>query len=295
MQPPDCEGEGGFLSCGKVTVKAPNAKYETDLRPTHSRPRRTAHRLRIIICLASAAACGPTARIPSPLPLDIPDAIPPADSSAWLARTLAPVLYIHPDERFPLVRVVAVVHPSEPLIAYHLLWRDDVHGAWLPFTVPTDQEIIWVRYDQTLAPVELITYWHGSTLHADWRNKGYAAIDVQWGKHGAMPRAIVESDLPNSSTLNLFYAFTWLGLPDIWLSAVQRPGPLCFCGSYPRYREFTREVPLWARIDAVVRTDDPDAALTAVFGRRYSRKTAWPPQSMPSRTLDARAAASSPD
>jgi len=30
------------------------------------------------------------------------------------------------------------------------------------------------------------------------------------------------------------------------------------------------------RIDAVVRTEDPDAALSAVFGRPYSKKTPWP-------------------
>ena len=32
---------------------------------------------------------------------------------------------------------VAVVHPDSQVVAYHLLWRDDAHGAWIPFTVPT--------------------------------------------------------------------------------------------------------------------------------------------------------------
>jgi hypothetical protein len=193
-----------------------------------------------------------------------------------LARELAPLLYIHRDEWFPLERVVAVLHPSRPVIAYHLLWRDDVNGSWIPFTVPTDEEIAWVGYDATRAPTDLWTYWHGTILHADWRNRGQVAIDVQWGKHGSLPHLIRESDLPGIKKLNAFYAFTWLGLPDIWLGDLTRRGPFCFCHGYRRYREFTRPVLLGDRIDLVVRAEDPREALAAVFGRPYSKKTPWP-------------------
>src|SRR5687767_6738293 len=86
------------------------------------------------------AGCGPIAHIPA-APITVPGALADTDSAALLARTLAPVLYLQPDEWFRLERVVAVVHPERRIIAYHLLWRDDVHGAWLPFTIPTDQEI----------------------------------------------------------------------------------------------------------------------------------------------------------
>ena len=85
-----------------------------------------------------------------------------------LARSLAPVLYLQRDERFPLSRVVAVIHPAKRIIAYHLLWRDDVNGSWIPFTVATDQEIVWVGYDQSGAPTEVWTYWHGTILHTPW-------------------------------------------------------------------------------------------------------------------------------
>lgn len=202
--------------------------------------------------------------------------LPAADSAAQLARALAPVLYLHRDETFPLSRVVAVVHPTRRVIGYHLLWRDDVHGAWIPFTIPTDEEIVWVGYDSTGAPTELWTYWHGRVLHTDWRGKGAPAIDVQWGKHGSLPRGTALGDLPPAGTMNLFYAFTILGLPDIWLSNTMRKGPWCFCGSFRHYREFSRPLRVVEHMDAIIRTDDPREALRAVFGRKYSQKEAWP-------------------
>jgi hypothetical protein len=131
-------------------------------------------------------------------------ALSATDSIARLAHRLAPLLYIQRDEWFPLVRAVAVVHPTRAIIGYHLLWKDDVHGAWIPFTVPTDEEIVWVGYDSSGAPTDIWTYWHGKVLHADWRGHGTPAVDVQWGKHGLMPRGIIESDLPRFQTLNAF-------------------------------------------------------------------------------------------
>jgi hypothetical protein len=206
----------------------------------------------------------------------LPGAIAPTDSGAILARALAPFLYIQRDEWFPLERVVAVLHPTRRLVAYHLLWRDDVNGSWIPFTVPTDEEVVWVGYDSTRAPTDLWTYWHGTILHADWREKGQLGVNVQWGKHGSLPHGIIESDLPALKNLNSFYAFTWIGLPDIWLGDLNRRGPFCFCRSYRRYRDFSRPVRLADRIDAFVRGEDARDALISVFGRPYSKKTAWP-------------------
>jgi hypothetical protein len=222
--------------------------------------------------LLVAAACGPVARIPRGSTYH--DVLSSTDSGAMLARTLAPVLYLQRDETFPLERVVAVVHPTRPIIAYHLLWQDDAHGAWLPRTVPTDQEVIWVGYDSTQAPTDVWTYWHGHILHAGWP-KRQVAIDVQWGKHGSLPRGSVMSDLPVLQRLGFFYAFTY-ALPDYWLGRLNRRGPLCFCHGYRRYREFTRPVALAPRITAVVRTEHPEGTLAAVFGANYSRKRLWP-------------------
>lgn len=225
--------------------------------------------------MATLCACGPHAHIP-PRPVSVPGALDSTSSAAHLAHTLAPLLYLQRDEWFPLDRVVAVVHPTRPIIGYHLLWRDDVHGSWIPFTVPTDEEVMWVGYDPSGAPTDLWTYWHGDILHADWRDRGPPAIDIQWGKHGSLPHGIIESDLPRFRTLNAFYAYHILGLPDILLGRLTRPGPLGFFHSYGRYRDFSRMMRLSDSIDVVVRTEDPTEALKAVFGEPYSRKVAWP-------------------
>jgi hypothetical protein len=186
------------------------------------------------------------------------------------------VLFLQRDESFPLERVVAVLHPKRRIVAYHLLWRDDAHGSWIPFTVPTDQELVWVGHDETGAPTDLWAFWHGKVLHSDWRGRGPASVNVQWGKHGSIPRGAVESDLPRFATLNSFYLFSWLGLWDLWLGRLTRPGPTCFCHGYGRYRDFARPIVLGDRIDVVARTDDPDRLLTDVFGKKYSRKRLWP-------------------
>ena len=219
---------------------------------------------------------GPRAHIPARLPpAALPGALAPGDSLARLAATLAPVLYLQRDESFQLERVVAAVHPERRVIAYYLLWRDDVHGAWVPFTIPTDEEVVWVGYDSTLAPSDVWTYWHGKVLHSAWPSR-LVEIDVQWGKHGSLPRGFIESDLPGTRTLNFFYAATIFALPDILLGDLNRPGPLCFCHGYTRYRDFSRPLPLHDRLDAVVAGADPRPTLSAVFGKKYSKKTLWP-------------------
>jgi hypothetical protein len=203
-------------------------------------------------------------------------ALSETDSNARLAHTLAPLLYRQRDEWFPLDRAVAVVHPSRPIIAYHLLWHDDVHGAWIPHTIPTDEEIVWIGYDASGAPTDMWTYWHGTVLHTDWRGRGTPAVDVQWGKHGLLPRGIIESDLPRFQTLNAFYAFHQVGVLDILLGRVTRPGPSGFFHSYGRYRDFSRVLRLSDSLDLVVRSENPSEALSAVFGTPYSDKPPWP-------------------
>lgn len=220
-------------------------------------------------------ACGPRPHIPA-RPVPVPGALEQADPKNRLARTLAPVLYLQRDEWFPLSRAVAVLHPTRPIIAYHMLWKDDVHGAWIPFTVPTDEEVVWVGYDPSGAPTDLWTFWNGVILHADWRQRGTPAIDVQWGKHGSLPHGIIESDLPRFRTLNAFYAYHIIGLPDILIGRLTRPGPLGFFHSYGRYREFSRTMLLGDSLDLVIRAEDAHEALAAVFGRSYSNKVQWP-------------------
>jgi hypothetical protein len=66
------------------------------------------------------------------------------------------------------------------------------------------------------------------------------------------------------------------GEGDILLGDLTRKGPICFCHSYRRYRKFTVPLPLFDRLDAVIRTDDPKPILTQIFGRKYSNKHLWP-------------------
>lgn len=236
------------------------------------------HRNTRVALLGAAFAvsgCGPLAEIPV-VPEAVPGQLSIDDSAVKLARALAPTLHVQRDEPFTLERVVAVVHPVHRIIAYHLLWRDDAHGSWLPFSKPTDAEIVWVGYDSSLTAIDVWTYWHGTILHTDWRGKGPVAIDVQWGKHGSLPRKAHLADLPRLKSLDVFYALTWFAIPDLWLGNLSRDGPWCFCHGYRRYRDFSRSVPVAPRLDAVVRVENPRTALRAVFGSGYTNKTAWP-------------------
>ena len=101
-------------------------------------------------------------------------------------------------------------------------------------------------------------------------------MDVQWGKHGSLPRSTRPESLPAGRSLEVFYLLTWVGIPDLWLGRLSRRGPLCFCGSYARYTTFTRPLGLADRIDVIARTADPDEVLRSVFGARYSQKRPWP-------------------
>jgi hypothetical protein len=223
---------------------------------------------------ALLGGCGPHAHIPL-RPIDLPGALAASDSGALLARSLAPVLYIQRDETFPLSRVAAVVHPSKRIIAYHLLWRDDLNGSWIPFTVPTDEEVVWVGYDATNAPTDVWTYWHGTILHTPWP-RSQVAIDVQWGKHGSLPAGIRESSLPKSKSLNLFYVGTRVLIPDQLLGRIVRKGEVFFPHSYKRYRDFSHVMLLANKIDVVTKSEKPEEVLQAFFGH-YSHKPNWPP------------------
>ncbi|MFL5577660.1 MAG: hypothetical protein ACJ79S_17025 [Gemmatimonadaceae bacterium] len=185
------------------------------------------------------------------------------------------MLYLQRDETFRLERVVAAVHPERRIIAYYLLWRDDVNGAWIPFTVPTDEEVVWVGYDSTLAPTELWTYWHGTILHTAWP-RSRVEVDVQWGKHGSLPRGVRLNDLPPERSIDAFYAGATFGLLDVALGNLNRPGPMCFCHGFKRYLDFSRPLPLDSALDAVVVGADPRPTLAAVFGKHYSKKPLWP-------------------
>lgn len=244
-------------------------------RPLQWRTLQTRRSLELVIGLALAlAACGPRTHFPA-LPAALPDSLAVNDSDERLARDLAPILYLQRDESFPLERTVAVLHPTRRVIAYYLTYQHDLAARWSPFSQGPDEEEIWVGYDATLAPTDLWTYWHGTILHANWRGKGELGVNVQWGKHGSMPRGMPITELPAAQSLQLFYAMTYV-FPDLWFGRFSSRGPLCFCRSFARYQEFTRPIVLGARLTAIGRTGTPDSLLTIIFGRRYAHKPYWP-------------------
>lgn len=228
----------------------------------------------LVAALSMSAACS---RAPYAPPVPSPEA-GGTDSATWaLARSLAPVLYLQRDEPFPLDRVAAVVHPMRPIIAYHLLWRHDVNGQWVPWAKPSDEEVVWVGYDSTThAPTDIWTYWHGTLLHTPWVDHGQPAIDVQWGKHGSLPHGTNTKDLPADKSLKAFYTYEFFLIPDILLGKLVHGGPTGFFHSYRRYRDFSNVVPLTGRLDLVAKTEDPRPPLRVVFGQSYSNKRWWP-------------------
>lgn len=244
-------------------------------RPLQHRTSQMRQSLALVVVLTVAlTACGPRTHFPV-LPAALPDVLAANDSAAHLARDLAPILYLQRNESFPLERAVAVLNPTRRVIAYYLSYQHDLAARWSPFSQGPDEEEIWVGYDATLAPTDLWTYWHGTILHANWRGKGELGVNVQWGKHGSMPRGMPIDELPRVQSLQLFYAMTYF-FPDLWFGRFSSSGPLCFCRSFARYLEFTQPIVLGARLTAIGRTADPDSLLSIVFGRRYAHKPYWP-------------------
>ena len=122
-----------------------------------------------------------------------------------------PRIFINAAEPFALRDLVAIVHPEESLIAYHLFWEDDIEFP--ADQEPCDHEVCWVVYDpDTLRLRRFLTYFHGRALEGrlceEWRVAGWSrgnkalsaapdncagtmddrpALYVQWGKHGSLP------------------------------------------------------------------------------------------------------------
>ena len=62
-----------------------------------------------------------------------------------------PRVYQVSSDPFPLLDAVAVHHPSEPTIAYHFFWEDDIDFP--DDSDPCDHELVWVRYDPARSAV----------------------------------------------------------------------------------------------------------------------------------------------
>lgn len=117
---------------------------------------------------------------------------PPTAAERALVQRLRPRVMTTASEPFALRDVAAVMHPRERLIAFHLLWDDDIDHP--DDNDPSDHEVVWVGFTADGRFDRLWTYFHGRVLDGGIEARadaaahgGRAAVLVQWGKHGSMP------------------------------------------------------------------------------------------------------------
>jgi hypothetical protein len=98
---------------------------------------------------------------------------------------------VTPKECFPLKDIVAVHHPSKPLIGYHLFWEDDYDFP--DDYEPCDHEEVWIEYDpETEVVTNVMCWFHARILESKLavnealKNQDRAIFRIEWGKHGSL-------------------------------------------------------------------------------------------------------------
>ena len=228
--------------------------------------------------------------------------VPPRELSAAeqaLVRKFAPIVMINPNEPFPLKDAAAIMHFSEPWIAYHLFWEDDIDFP--DDNDPCDHEVIWIRLDPSRTRVRSIhTYFHGRILTDTTPVVGRPRVVSQWGKHGTMPmnwRSLyiqADSDdaergrLQTDRALGLeeYNLATWQKLHNQGRNSQGSPlaksWPLRFEGSWHDFTNFSKAVDLEPRFRkggmAMVSYFN-NAVINRYFLRyNFAAKTEWPPE-----------------
>jgi len=188
-----------------------------------------------------------------------------------LILKLAPRLFTVKGEPFALKDAAAILHPTQPWIAYHLFWEDDIDFP--DDNDPCDHEVIWVRYTPQGRAEATYTYYHGRIL------KGGPRVDVQWGKHGSLPEGWRAMERVVEDQRRTWQRLSTTGRQDAQ-SPLGRGWPLKFEGDWEAFTHFEGEVDLAAalrngRLMAV------SCLNNAVINRRFLRynfaaKTEWP-------------------
>lgn len=182
----------------------------------------------------------------------------PKQEQKQLAEKFLPRLYTTEKEPFKLKDLVVVIHPSERLIGYHLVWEDDID--FLIDNDPGDHEIVWIQYDEAQERVEQVwAYWHNKFLQTREAvedansHDSRVAIYVQWGKHGSLLkgwRKIIKID-GDDKNVEEFEPLQYSRLhegryPAKGFYAEQFP-PL-FDGTEEEFKTFPKEVDLQERL-----------------------------------------------
>lgn len=217
---------------------------------------------------------------------------PLTDEDLDLAARLAPILRLHHEEPFILEDFVAILHPDDPIIGYHLFWDDDIDFP--DDNEPADHEVVWISYDPvTLRAKELATYFHGEIVRraldpedtSGAESRGPTAVPrppvfVEWGKHGSLPGAPLASwaDWPRELEEN------WRRLHDEGTRRAGHPlargWPVRFEGDFDAYRLASGTldpVSLLLERRTALRTRWANAALNQHFlTYNFSPKPGWP-------------------
>jgi hypothetical protein len=200
-----------------------------------------------------------------------------------LARRFAPVLRLHADEPYGIADVVAVFHPSRPLIGYHVFFVNDVvrpHDG-----ERFDHEIVWVEYDAvSLKVADVSTYWHRTVLRtraciAEAQSSSQRPIvDVQWGQHGMLPLGweALRTTRPHLE-LRLNYSMVHRSERSVFPT---HESPVVFDGTYDDYVRFTEPVELAGFVDrnSVAVAGRPQDVLEGRIAAVFARKKNWPYQ-----------------
>ncbi|WP_028403042.1 hypothetical protein [Ectobacillus panaciterrae] len=106
-------------------------------------------------------------------------------------KKFCPILMTTPKECFPLKDVVAIHHPTKPLIGYHLFWEDDYDFP--DDYEPCDHEELWIEYNPTQDVItKVMTFFHSRVLESTLaveeahENGQRPIIRIEWGKHGSL-------------------------------------------------------------------------------------------------------------
>jgi hypothetical protein len=123
--------------------------------------------------------------------LEMDPLIPLTEKEEQLIRKFCPILMVTPKECFPLKDIVAVHHPSKPLIGYHLFWEDDYDFP--DDYEPCDHEEVWIEYDpETEVVTNVMCWFHARILESKLAvnealiNQNRAIFRIEWGKHGSL-------------------------------------------------------------------------------------------------------------
>ncbi len=202
----------------------------------------------------------------------------------------APLLYTTPSEPLPLRDVVAVVHPDEPLIGYHLFWEDDIDFP--DDDEPSDHEQVWVAWNPATNAVAVLYAWYHQHLLRSVKGAVTASragarpiVHVEWGKHGSLLEGWQEMVVDGVSILeDMRQTYARLHTQGRRLAEYPpaRHWPPRFAGTWDEFTDFSCRVDTrsWLRRKRMVTVSRwANAAINQLFLLyNFCPKWEWPPR-----------------